>query len=65
MFRGNGYQHADVVRYDMSFDYFVFLLPGQGVEYGAKGLSDLPEQYLSSPLRNKYYVVFAIPFGMG
>ena len=62
------WQNADanmhVIRHQMPFHNLAFLLCRQLAQYPAKMLTDRSKYHLLSSLRDKYHVIFAIPFRM-
>jgi hypothetical protein len=53
-----------VIRHQMAFHYLTLLLFRQLAQYLAKMLSDRSKYHFLLPLRDKYNVIFAIPFRM-
>jgi hypothetical protein len=65
VFGRNGDAHVHMVRHEVPFENLAFLLSGQRMEDLSQLLPGLPKDDFPSALGHEYYVILAVPFGMG
>ena len=62
--RRNANTDMHVIQHQMTFHNLTFLLFRQLPQYLTKMLADRSKYHFLTPLRNKYHMIFAIPFRM-